>query len=149
MMHMPPWKIYTIIAVCVLGAIFSAPNLLSKQTAESIPGWLPHRQISLGLDLQGGSHLLLEVDTATVARERLDSLAEGVRAAMRTQRIVVTDLRSDGTSTVSFKVRDASQLEAARNAVKDLDTTVTVSATPDGTVTMRLDPQKFADTARQ
>src|SRR5690349_19199668 len=103
MMQMPPGKIYTILAVCVPRAIFSAPNLLSKQTAESMPGWLPHRQINLGLDLQGGSHLLLEVDTAAVARERLDSLAESVRGAMRTARIVVTDLRSDGTSNVTFK----------------------------------------------
>src|SRR6266550_4342222 len=67
MMHMAPWKIWTILVICVLGVIYAAPNFLTREQAAQLPAWLPHQQINLGLDLQGGSHLLLEV-----VRRRID-----------------------------------------------------------------------------
>ena len=59
------------------------PNFLSRSTLDALPEWLPQRQITLGLDLQGGSYLLLEVDLAPVYRERLESMVGDVRAAAR------------------------------------------------------------------
>ncbi len=62
MVHIPKWQVVLILAVLTIGAIFAAPNLLKRETAEALPGWVPHLQVNLGLDLQGGSYLLLEVD---------------------------------------------------------------------------------------
>ncbi len=75
MMTMARWQIWMILAICAFGVIFAAPNLLPREQAERLPHWLPHQQISLGLDLQGGVSLLLEVDTKVVQRDRLDRLA--------------------------------------------------------------------------
>ena len=68
MLRFPKWKIAFIAAVCALGVLFALPNLFSRG-AEGLPGWLADRQINLGLDLQGGSHLLLEVDIGEPAEE--------------------------------------------------------------------------------
>src|SRR5215468_2885240 len=123
MMHMAPWKIWTILVICALGVIYAAPNFLTREQASQLPAWLPHQQINLGLDLQGGSHLLLEVDYRAVMRDRLNSLEQAVIAAMRQQRIVITDRQQDEASNdLSFRLRDASQHDAARNALRDVDT---------------------------
>lgn len=79
MIHIARWKIVLTIAVCVLGLAYASPNLLSAKVAESLPTWLPHKQINLGLDLKGGSHVLLEIQTDVVLKERL----EGIRASLR------------------------------------------------------------------
>ncbi|MCG8510127.1 MAG: protein translocase subunit SecD, partial [Rhodospirillales bacterium] len=74
MVYFAKWKVVLVAVVCGLGILFVLPNFLDRDTADSLPTWLPHKQISLGLDLQGGSHLLLEVDFAEVVQERLDKL---------------------------------------------------------------------------
>ena len=79
MVYFAKWKIVFILVVCVLGFAFSTPNFLNQKTTESLPTWLPHKQVSLGLDLQGGSHLLLEVDVNTVIKEQLESLVDSMR----------------------------------------------------------------------
>jgi protein-export membrane protein SecD len=78
MMYFSRLKSATILAVCVIGVLLCLPNLLPAPA-----GWLPWRQVRLGLDLRGGSYLLLEVDAATVLKERLDSIADGARTALR------------------------------------------------------------------
>ena len=78
MMYFSRLKTALILGVCVLGALLCLPNALPAPA-----GWMPWRQVRLGLDLRGGSYLLLEVDMAAVARERLDSLADGARTALR------------------------------------------------------------------
>ncbi len=78
MMYFSRLKTTLIIGVCVLGVLLCLPNFMKAPVS-----WLPWRAVSLGLDLRGGSYLLLEVDMAAVARERLDSLADGARTALR------------------------------------------------------------------
>ena len=78
MMYFSRLKSATILAVCVLGVLLCLPNLLRAPA-----DWVPWRQVRLGLDLRGGSYLLLEVDAATVLKERLDSIADGARTTLR------------------------------------------------------------------
>ena len=58
MSHFPPWKILLIVAVTAFGILAAAPNLLSREQADALPDWIPHRQISLGLDLRLNDHFL-------------------------------------------------------------------------------------------
>ena len=51
-----------IAVLCAMGIAFAFPNLLNEEQTEALPSWLPNQKLSLGLDLQGGSHLLFEVD---------------------------------------------------------------------------------------
>ena len=78
MMYFSRLKTASILAVCVLGVLLCLPNLLPAPA-----GWFPWRQVRLGLDLRGGSYLLLEVDMAAVLKERLDSIADGARTTLR------------------------------------------------------------------
>ncbi|MBV8538094.1 MAG: protein translocase subunit SecD [Alphaproteobacteria bacterium] len=149
MVGMAKWKIWTILALVAFGVIFAAPNLVPPERAEAIPSWLPHRQVSLGLDLLGGSYLLLQVDVDAVMKERLNNLIDGVRTAMRKERIIVSNLGPEGGTAVTFKVRDAGELEKARNAVRDIDPTTQVTTQPDGTVKIQFDQQQIADLNRK
>ena len=82
MMYFSRMKTTLILGVCLLGMLLGVPNLFSAPAA-----WMPWRTVHLGLDLRGGSYLLLEVDMKAVLKERLDSLADGVRQALRTSQI--------------------------------------------------------------
>ena len=87
MVYFSKWKVMFVLGVVALGLIFAAPNLFSEKFADAVPDFLPHKQVNLGLDLQGGSHLLLEVDVKSVLRERLTSAVEGARSVLRQARI--------------------------------------------------------------
>lgn len=116
MLHFSKAKIWMIAAVCALGVLFSLPNFISPGT---LPSWVPQHRINLGLDLQGGSYLLLEVDMDTVIRERLEGALDTARTALRTANIRYTDLAVRDRA-VTFSLNDASQAEAARAALGDL-----------------------------
>ena len=63
MLEFPRWKVWLVSLVVALGVLFSIPSLIAgTPAAASWPKWLPQYRISLGLDLAGGSHLLLEAD---------------------------------------------------------------------------------------
>jgi preprotein translocase subunit SecD len=140
MMYFAPWKVVGILAVLVLGCLFALPNALPLKVNESIPSWIPHPTISLGLDLQGGSHLLLAADIDSVVRERLTSVVDGIRSELRKANIGYTGLGIQG-DTVTLKLRDAAAIEQARPLLRDLTTGMDFSIADDGTVTA-----KFTDT---
>ncbi len=87
MLRFPAWKVAVILGICVIGGLLSVPNLFSRDQLQRLPDWLPHEQINLGLDLQGGSHLLLEVDLHAVVEERLNTLVDDIRGILRPARI--------------------------------------------------------------
>ncbi len=120
MVHVAKWKVVVILVLCALGVIYALPNLLPRSTADALPAWLPHKQISLGLDLQGGSHLLMEVETQSVIRDRLNGLVDEVRSALVKQRVGYTGLGVVGNG-VGFTLRNPSDADKAREAVRSLD----------------------------
>ncbi len=82
MLYFQTWKIVLILTACALGVIFSLPNLFSSATVDAWPSFVPKHQVSLGLDLRGGSQLLLQVDMASVQTERLNGLVDEIRGAL-------------------------------------------------------------------
>jgi SecD/SecF fusion protein len=114
MMYFAPWKIALIALACLASVVFSIPSFFPAATVATWPSWLPKRQVNLGLDLRGGAHLLLEVDTSVVLRERLEALVEGARTELRQARIGYTNLSVSGTNSVTVRLRDATQTEQAR-----------------------------------
>ena len=121
MVQFPRWQLILVLAVLGIGLAFAAPNLLKRETAEALPGWIPNQQVNLGLDLQGGSYLLLEVDIDFVYREQLDDLVDGIRGELRRAGLGYTNLGVEG-DTATFDLRDASDavsLDRARKIVRD------------------------------
>jgi len=123
MLNFPRWKIWLTIGVCVAGVLLSLPSLFSRKAMDSLPSWIPHNQVHLGLDLQGGSYLLLQIDMETVIKERLETLLDQVRTSLRTGDIGYVDLVAEQRS-VRFQVRDPQQVERAVDLVDDLATMV-------------------------
>ena len=112
------WKIIVVATVVVLGIIFGLPNLVSKEDVQSWPDWGPKSQIALGLDLQGGSHLLLQVDVAAVVRERLETQESEARRALRPARIGYRGL-GVRDETLSFTLTDPSQMDQALDLMRE------------------------------
>src|SRR5690606_17140475 len=100
-------KLAIVIIVTLAGIVFAAPNFLPASVRASLPTWM--KPLPLGLDLQGGSYLLLEVDTAAVAKEHLDDQTEIARAALRDAKIGYRALRAtdDGVYVTLTKPEDA------------------------------------------
>ncbi len=79
MLQFSKWKVSLVALAAIFGILFTVPNLLPKSVLASLPSWVPAKTLNLGLDLQGGSSLLLEADTADLKKTRLTNLVEDVR----------------------------------------------------------------------
>ncbi|PZT86320.1 MAG: protein translocase subunit SecD, partial [Citromicrobium sp.] len=82
MLEFPLWKKIFLWAVALIGALAALPSIFSL-TNTSWPSSLPEPTVNLGLDLAGGSHILLEADQSQVAAVRLEDMEEAMRNAMR------------------------------------------------------------------
>ncbi|MGB1077219.1 MAG: protein translocase subunit SecD, partial [Bdellovibrionales bacterium] len=128
MVHFSRWKIFLIVAVCVWAVLFAMPNFVSEKTrvtlSESLPSWMPHKAINLGLDLQGGSHLLLSVDVDVVVKEQIEGLFDEVKKDFRKSRIrdKRKGLKSNG---FYLDLQDVSQVDEAKKAIRKIDDRVT------------------------
>src|SRR5690242_17736755 len=142
MMYFSPLKTAVILAICVLGAILCIPNLVPAPAA-----WVPWRTVHLGLDLRGGSYLLLEVDMKAVIKERLEGLVDAARQALRPGSIFYQTLEAEpDQNRVLLKLRDPARTDAAVAALKPLISAegptntpdIDIASTPDGTITLTL-----------
>ncbi len=136
MLYFANWKILLICAICAFGVLLALPNLFSSAALDRLPDIVPHKQVSLGLDLRGGSYLLLEVDVAAAERERLNSIIDNVRNALLDANIGYTGLAVKGDA-IAFKIRELGRVDDARQALAKIDPDLTVAITPDGAGTVR------------
>jgi SecD/SecF fusion protein len=109
MLALSRWKVLLVLASFLFGLIFTLPNLVAPGT---LPSWLPQQRLNLGLDLQGGSYLLLEVDTAALNTERLTNLTEDIRTRLRTAQIDFSGLGVHGAA-VDVHIADPTKLQSA------------------------------------
>ena len=77
-----------------IGLLFALPNFFSKNSLNNFPSFFPSQQVNLGLDLQGGSHLLLEVDTDVIINERIDNLTSDLRKLYREENIKMSNIKN-------------------------------------------------------
>jgi preprotein translocase subunit SecD len=131
MLYFANWKILLICAVCALGVLFSLPNLFAPAQLAWLPSQIPHKPVNLGLDLRGGSYLLLEVDVAAAQSEQLNSTIDNVRDALRDAKIGYTGLNVENGAIV-FTIRDLDRIDDAKNALAKIDQTLTVDIGTDG-----------------
>src|SRR5215210_593470 len=114
MLDFPRWKVWGITLLCALGVALSVPSLFPAALVAKWPSWIPSARISLGLDLAGGSHLLLEADTRDVAKQRLELMEDNIRLGLKRNglNVAISNLTTAG-GKVSFVVRDPAQLDTA------------------------------------
>ncbi|MDX1974931.1 MAG: protein translocase subunit SecD [Rickettsiales bacterium] len=125
MLHFANWKIFLIVGSCALFVLLAIPSLIPESARNHLPSWLPHRVVSLGLDLQGGSQLLLEVDFNTFAREQLVNLSDEIRSKLREKKIGYKGLTvNDGK--VVFGLRDPVADDEIRKILAEVSHDITV-----------------------
>jgi len=144
MLYFPPWKKALVIGLCLLGVLFSMPNLFYEtaddaararaeiekieaaggtadaalaERAAAWPSMLPPDVVNLGLDLRGGAHLLVEVQIAEVVTERMQVLRSDVRDALREAGIRRYQRLTAGPDFVSVRVTNAEELATAEAAL--------------------------------
>jgi protein-export membrane protein SecD len=140
MLKFQPWKTWSVIAVCVFGVIFASFNLMSPASLAVLPGWIPTPRISLGLDLQGGSHLLLEIDMNSVIQEHLNGVVDELRPQLIKSRIGYTELAVNGNQIV-VKLRDPSQADAVSGIMRKIDSTLQQGTDSSGALTLQFSDQ--------
>ena len=125
------WKVLSIWGLVVLGIWFALPSLLPGNIGQRLDPFLPNYKIALGLDLSGGSQLLLEADAADAAKQRIEGLEETVTTELRRNpRIDIGDVSTSG-GRLSFVVRDPTQVDAAVERMRALSRPVGLTGARD------------------
>lgn len=130
MIHIPQWKVILILVVSFLSFAYAAPNLLgaeSKAWVEAnVPSWAPSRSVSLGLDLQGGSHLLLQADIDGVVKQRTDDILVAIRPELRKADIGYSTL-STIPNGLRLVLSPPDRVGDAKKIIRQADNTLLVS----------------------
>ena len=118
MVNIARWKKILVLVLSVLGLAFAAPNLISQDTLNGVPNWLPHKHMNLGLDLRGGAHLLIEAKLEVAINDALEVLRDGVRTTLRAKpRINYRNLRVVRNG-VSITILKSDQVTEARSRMR-------------------------------
>lgn len=136
MVHIARWKVIAILLVCLFGFLYSAPNVVGSKAqgwmTENLPAWFPHKTVNLGLDLQGGAHLLMDVDVQSVIRERSEGLEDALRDELRSSKIGYRRPPSAvPEGGVRITLRDAADEQAVRKAMRGLEEGLDISVDGD------------------
>src|ERR1700733_3866793 len=111
MLRFARWKVASILAMTLAALLVIVPSLLPPAPFASIrkavPAWIPFESIVLGLDLQGGAHLLLQVDSTDVTKTMINNLRDDVRRTLREENVRLTGGIGAQGRTVQFRVPDA------------------------------------------
>jgi len=125
MLHFPQWKLILVIGIVVAGIVFALPNVFPRATMENMSSWLPHKQVHLGLDLQGGAHLLYQLDENEMTEDWLGTIRDDVRETLRKNRIPYIDLMQNvAERTVSVKIREGGDFDKAYSELRKLSVPV-------------------------
>src|SRR3982074_1231731 len=118
MLYISKWKAAAILLTALICCLLAVPNFFPESTVKRWPEWA-QRHIVLGLDLQGGSHILLEVDANDVRRQKVESLREDVRRVLRDSRVGITGQPVIRGNTVEVHIRE-SDLQQGLTKLRDL-----------------------------
>ena len=110
MKNYPLWKSILVLSLVSLSFIFAIPSIIYQEEPEN---WFLDNKINLGLDLQGGSYLLLEVDSAILIKEELEHISDFVRKIARDEQVIVSDIQINKDEIV-FRFKDNSSFEKIR-----------------------------------
>jgi protein-export membrane protein SecD len=145
MLNFPRWKVWGISLICLVCVLMAVPSFLPASARSALPGWTQAVRINLGLDLAGGSQLLLEAETDDVARQRLEAMEEGIRREMRRAGIGITGVSTAG-GELSFQLRNPSQAAEADQTARAQVQTIGFTGQPEWEVSRNGDRIRMRQT---
>ena len=116
MLRISKWNIFFVLSVCLIAVYYIIPNLYGKSEVTALPKYLSQKQVNLGLDLQGGSHLLLEVDTKSVLKEKSEDIVDDIRKSLRNSKIKYKNLGSKITGAV-VTITNSDEVKLAKESI--------------------------------
>ena len=119
MLYFSRWKAAAILLTTLVVCAFAIPNFFPEQVVQSWPRWA-QRHLVLGLDLQGGSHILLEVDSNAVRKEKVEALRDDVRRVVRDNRIGIAAAPTIRGSSVELRLREGTDPQLALQKLREL-----------------------------
>jgi len=122
MLQVSNWVRILVSIILLGGLLIALPNALPENIRSRLPGWVPHNTVSLGLDLQGGSYVLLEVELDQVLNDQQESTVGDIRRALRKAHIGYADL-SASAGSITVRIIDPTQYADALTAIKALNPT--------------------------
>ena len=128
MLRLATWKVAAILALIACAALLIVPSFLSAGTVASfeshLPSFIPVRPIVLGLDLQGGAHMLMEVDSASVIKAQVEALRDDVRGKLREGKISISGGIAMQPRGVVVRIADPAERQRALGLLQSLNTRV-------------------------
>jgi preprotein translocase subunit SecD len=124
MLYFSRWKALSILLTAAIVCAFAAPNFVSPERVKTWPEWA-QRYVVLGLDLQGGSHILLQVDTNDVLNQRLDGLRQDAVKTLRDAKIVWANAPARKGNAVEVRLREDDKYQTALAKLRDLAQPIT------------------------
>ena len=128
MLRLATWKVAAILALIACAALLIVPSFLSAGTVAELeshlPSFIPVRPIVLGLDLQGGAHMLMEVDSASVIKAQVEALRDDVRGKLREGKISISGGIAMQPRGVVVRIADPAERQRALGLLQSLNTPV-------------------------
>lgn len=116
MMYYSRTKLALVIATCFIGLLLCLPNFIKHPSFK-----IPWHQIHLGLDLKGGSYLLMQVDVDTISKNRLQTLSDNVRQTLISKNLGYRDIHSiPQNHTIVFTLRNPTEKEGVLSALRSM-----------------------------
>src|SRR5690606_33757338 len=119
MLHFSRWKTTFILMAVLFSTIIASANLFSDEQLANAPNWYKDNKVTLGLDLQGGSHIMLKIERSDILKERLEAVVSDVRTTLRDANIRYSGLSGAGQQA-QVRISDPAQVDAAKTALADL-----------------------------
>jgi protein-export membrane protein SecD len=128
MLYFSPVKIFLVIVVCVLSIAFSAPNFSSQDSSDSFPyNILPKEKVNLGLDLRGGSHLLLQIDFNYYLQEHIVNLRNDLKKSFLEEKVYSLPILQGSSIVFSLDKNDKEIIKKAKKIIKKLDEEIDIN----------------------
>ncbi|MBC7586115.1 protein translocase subunit SecD [Tardiphaga sp. vice352] len=159
MLYFTRWKALAVILTALAVCLCAVPNFFPESQVKTWPKWA-QRHLVLGLDLQGGSHILLEVDSNSVKKDKLDQVRDDTRRTLREARIVYTGLSARNDS-VEVRITKENEVQTALTKLRELSQplggllgsngqrSLEVSDAGGGLIRLTVPPAAIADRVRQ
>ena len=142
MVQFKKWQTFIVILFGILGFIFSIPNFFKSETLNNFPNFFPKKQIVLGLDLQGGSYLLLEVDTNSVINDNLNNFMDEVRLMLRKNKISYYRFNLE-EKIITLQIKNQNKKDLLEKKLKKFSNDIEYKFIDDNTLTLNFTDQKL------
>lgn len=130
MIHIERWKIILIVLISILSILYTIPSFVSTDTQawleKNLPAWAPSRAVNLGLDLKGGSHLLLEADIDSVIKQKTEDVVTALRSDLRKDGVEF-DALTIAPNGVKLTIKPQADASKAKSTIRKTDSDMVVS----------------------